>query len=141
MAVLSTGFGYVLGRPRMQRAFAQVVPAFGAFGLCFGAWYALGALARRALHLLTAVCRPRRLAADATAANSRTRRSSRASRARDEAALAELYDRFGRVAYGLALRILRDPALAEDAVQDAFLAVWRTAAAFDPRRGKARRGC
>jgi hypothetical protein len=29
----------------MQRAFAQVVPAFGALGLCFGAWYALGALA------------------------------------------------------------------------------------------------
>jgi high-affinity nickel permease len=45
MAVLSTGFGYVLGRPRMQHAFAQVVPAFGALGLCFGAWYALGALA------------------------------------------------------------------------------------------------
>jgi high-affinity nickel permease len=45
MAVLSTGFGYVLGRPRMQQAFARIVPAFGAFGLCFGAWYALGALA------------------------------------------------------------------------------------------------
>ena len=55
----------------------------------------------------------------------------------DERALAELYDRFGRVAYGLALRVLRDRALAEDAVQDAFLAAWRTAAAFDPRRGKA----
>ena len=39
----------------------------------------------------------------------------------DEPALAELYDRFGRIAYGLALRILRDQALAEDAVQDAFL--------------------
>jgi RNA polymerase sigma-70 factor (ECF subfamily) len=55
----------------------------------------------------------------------------------DEEALAELYDRYGRVAYGLALRILRDPALAQDAVQDAFLAAWRTAAAFDPARGKA----
>jgi RNA polymerase sigma factor (sigma-70 family) len=54
----------------------------------------------------------------------------------DERALAELYDRYGRVAYGLALRIVRDPALAQDAVQDGFLAVWRTAAAFDPRRGK-----
>jgi RNA polymerase sigma-70 factor (ECF subfamily) len=55
----------------------------------------------------------------------------------DEAALAELYDRFGRVAYGLAYRMLRDAALAEDAVQDAFLAVWRTAVSFDPNRGKA----
>jgi RNA polymerase sigma-70 factor (ECF subfamily) len=55
----------------------------------------------------------------------------------DEVALGELYDRFGRVAYGLALRILRDEALAEDAVQDAFLAVWRTAARFVPEKGKA----
>ena len=38
----------------------------------------------------------------------------------DESALAELYDRFGRVAYGLALRILRDDKLAEDAVQEGF---------------------
>src|SRR5258706_11922272 len=55
----------------------------------------------------------------------------------DEAALAELYDRFGRVAYGLALRVVRDQTLAEDAVQEAFLAAWRTAVSFDPGRGKA----
>src|SRR5689334_2081723 len=55
----------------------------------------------------------------------------------DERALGELYDRLGGVAYRLAVRVLRDPALAQDAVQDAFLAVWRTAAAFDPARGKA----
>ena len=56
---------------------------------------------------------------------------------RQESALAELYDRHGRVAYGLALRVLRDPALAEDAVQDAFLAVWRGADRFVPERGSA----
>jgi RNA polymerase sigma factor (sigma-70 family) len=54
-----------------------------------------------------------------------------------EPALAELYDRFGRIAYGLAVRVLRDQALAEDAVQDAFLGAWRTAAGFDPKRGTA----
>ena len=55
----------------------------------------------------------------------------------DDSALAELYDRFGNVAYGLALRVVRDPALAEDAVQEAFLAVWRSAARFVPERAKA----
>jgi RNA polymerase sigma factor (sigma-70 family) len=55
----------------------------------------------------------------------------------DESALAELYDRFGRVAFGLALRILRDERLAEDAVQEGFLAAWRNADRFMPERGKA----
>jgi RNA polymerase sigma-70 factor, ECF subfamily len=55
----------------------------------------------------------------------------------DEVALAELYDRFGRVAFGLARRILRDDALAEDAVQEGFLAAWRSAARFVPERAKA----
>ena len=55
----------------------------------------------------------------------------------DERALAELYDRYSRVAYGLALRIVRDPALAEDAVQEAFVTVWRTAGSFMPGRAKA----
>ena len=55
----------------------------------------------------------------------------------EQSALAELYDRFGRPAYGLALRILRDEALAEDAVQEAFLTLWRTAGRFVPERGKA----
>jgi RNA polymerase sigma factor (sigma-70 family) len=56
----------------------------------------------------------------------------------DDGALAELYDRFGAVAYGLALRIVRDTALAEDVVQEAFLTVWRSAARFVAERGKAR---
>ncbi len=56
----------------------------------------------------------------------------------DESALAELYDRIGGIAYGLAFRVLRDESLAEDAVQDAFLALWRSAAkTFVPERAKA----
>lgn len=55
----------------------------------------------------------------------------------DESALAELYDRFGRVAYGVAVRILRDEKLAEDAVQEGFLAAWRNADRFMPERAKA----
>jgi RNA polymerase sigma factor (sigma-70 family) len=55
----------------------------------------------------------------------------------DEGALDELYERFGKPAYSLAYRMLRDHALAEDAVQEAFLTVWRTAARFVPERSKA----
>jgi RNA polymerase sigma factor (sigma-70 family) len=55
----------------------------------------------------------------------------------EQSALAELYDRYGRPAYGLALRVVRDESLAEDAVQEAFLTVWRTAARFVPEKGKA----
>ena len=54
-----------------------------------------------------------------------------------DAALGELYDRYGSTAYGLALRVVRDPALAEDVVQEAFLRVWRSAARFVPERAKA----
>jgi len=55
----------------------------------------------------------------------------------DETALAELFDRIGGIAYGLAFRVLRDESLAEDAVQEAFLGLWRTAGSFVPERAKA----
>jgi RNA polymerase sigma-70 factor (ECF subfamily) len=57
--------------------------------------------------------------------------------ASDGAAFRALYDLNSSRLYGVALRITRQPALASDAVHDAFLQVWRNAARFDPDRGNA----
>lgn len=54
----------------------------------------------------------------------------------DEQALGLLYDTLGRPAYALALRIVRSPEHAQEVVQEAFLDAWRSAAAFDPARGR-----
>jgi RNA polymerase sigma-70 factor (ECF subfamily) len=53
----------------------------------------------------------------------------------DRSAFGELYDRYGRPAYSLARRICVDPDLAEDIVQEAFLALWRNPNRFDASRG------
>ncbi|GAB3197717.1 sigma-70 family RNA polymerase sigma factor [Nocardioides hungaricus] len=59
------------------------------------------------------------------------RRSSRG----DESAFAQLYDATGSRVHGLALRVVRNPAQAEEVTQEAFLEIWRTASRFDPDRG------
>jgi len=55
----------------------------------------------------------------------------------DEAAFARLYDATAARAFGLAVRVVRDPAQAEEVTQEAFLEIWRTASRFDPDRGSA----
>jgi RNA polymerase sigma-70 factor (ECF subfamily) len=61
------------------------------------------------------------------------RRSARG----DEAAFAALYDAMAPRVYGLLLRVVRDPAQAEEVTQETFLEVWRMASRFDPNRGSA----
>jgi RNA polymerase sigma-70 factor (ECF subfamily) len=53
----------------------------------------------------------------------------------DSRALAELYDRYGTLVYSVALRILRSSADAEDAVQQAWVQVWKSAPSYDSKRG------
>jgi RNA polymerase sigma factor (sigma-70 family) len=55
----------------------------------------------------------------------------------DERALAALYDATLVRVYGLVLRIVRRPPLAEEVVEDAYFQVWRQAQRFDPARGRA----
>ena len=54
---------------------------------------------------------------------------------RDPQALAELYDRYGRTAYSLILRVVRDKASAEDLVQETFLRVWNRVHSVDSAKG------
>ncbi|WP_207457424.1 sigma-70 family RNA polymerase sigma factor [Azospirillum sp. SYSU D00513] len=56
----------------------------------------------------------------------------------DRAALRKIYEGEAGRMLGVAQRMLRRPALAEEAVHDTFLQVWRHAASFDPARGSAR---
>jgi RNA polymerase sigma-70 factor (ECF subfamily) len=54
----------------------------------------------------------------------------------DRPAFEELYRRYARAVLGLALRRLGDRGRAEDAAQDAFVAIWRSARTYDPSRGR-----
>lgn len=56
----------------------------------------------------------------------------------DERAFRELFARYAPVAHALAFRLVRQAQVAEEIVQEAFLAVWRTPERFDPARGSVR---
>lgn len=55
----------------------------------------------------------------------------------DRAALKQLYEQEAPRMLGVAIRLLKRRPLAEEAVQDAFVLIWRHAASFDPARGEA----
>ncbi|WP_328823419.1 ECF RNA polymerase sigma factor SigK [Metallococcus carri] len=55
----------------------------------------------------------------------------------DDRSFAELYDVTAPRVFGLVLRVVRDHAQAEEVTQEVYLAVWRTAASFDPAKGSA----
>jgi RNA polymerase sigma-70 factor (ECF subfamily) len=58
-----------------------------------------------------------------------------AVRSGDERAMAALYDRYSGIVYSIALRVLGDTSAAEDILQEVFIQVWRSPAAFDSSRG------
>ena len=53
----------------------------------------------------------------------------------DEHAMAALFDRYSKVVYSVALRVLRDPAAAEDVLQEIFMQIWRNPTSFIATRG------
>lgn len=54
----------------------------------------------------------------------------------DDSALGQLYDRFGQAVYSLCVRIVHDGATAEELTQEVFVRLWRSAASFEPARGR-----
>ncbi len=53
----------------------------------------------------------------------------------DEPAMASLFDRYSKIVYSVALRVLRDPAAAEDVLQEIFMQIWRNPDGFVATRG------
>src|SRR6202453_5266646 len=53
----------------------------------------------------------------------------------DEFAMSTLFDRYSKVVYSVALRVLRDPASAEDVLQEVFMQIWRNPDSFVATRG------
>ncbi len=55
---------------------------------------------------------------------------------RDRKAFERLYDDYSPAIYGLVLKVLRDEALAEDALQDAFVRIWQKIHTYDESKGR-----
>lgn len=53
----------------------------------------------------------------------------------DQSAMAELFDRYSRLVYSISLRVLKEPSLAEDVMQEVLMQVWRSPGGFISQRG------
>jgi RNA polymerase sigma-70 factor, ECF subfamily len=56
----------------------------------------------------------------------------------DEEAFARVYDQLSSILFGIARRVIRDPARAEEVTQDVFIEIWQQAPRFDPSKGSVR---
>jgi RNA polymerase sigma-70 factor (ECF subfamily) len=63
---------------------------------------------------------------------------ARRLQAGDESVLAEIYDRYSSLVYGLALKVTGNPSAAEDVAQEVFVTLWERPERFDPARGTMR---
>lgn len=71
----------------------------------------------------------------AALASSEDRELAERLKRREPAAMGDLYDRYGRLAYALIYRIVKDAGVAEDLVQETFLRIWNRVQGFDHERG------
>jgi RNA polymerase sigma-70 factor (ECF subfamily) len=60
---------------------------------------------------------------------------ARRLKSRDQSAMGELYDRYGRLVYSVIIRIVRNEGVTEDLVQETFLRVWNRSASFEEDKG------
>lgn len=74
---------------------------------------------------------------EANSSGDPARRLVELTAAGDHQAFAELYDLTARRVHSVVLRVIQDHAMAEEVTQEVFLEIWRTAARFDPERGRA----
>lgn len=76
------------------------------------------------------------IASDLLQEHTRNNRAAELLSARSEEAFSALYDSYSPALYGVIHRILRSEVLAEEALQDSFIKIWKNATSYDPSKGR-----